>query len=47
MKYFSDFLTAEDHIKAEYSKLRAWVALNPYWAICVATAAGWLIGKVI
>lgn len=41
------WLTVEQRIIMEYSAIRAWVALNPYWAICIASVLGWAIGKII
>jgi len=47
MKYYTDFLTLEDQIKAEYSALRAWIALNPYWAALSALALGLFLGHFV
>ena len=42
----TDWQTVEEHIKAEYGVVKAWIATHVYTSVFLALGAGFLLGKV-
>lgn len=39
--------TLKTQITAEYNLVKAWIALNPYWATLCGVAAGWVLSRIL